>query len=157
VTSRALAEAGGQLRPPLGAVGRYVTDERLRLALAATLLVGAAVHAAVGVQHAPSNFAALSVLSAIAQGGLAIKVMLQPSKIVYAAAAAAGLVLVHAYLINVTVGLPPLIAHTHGTGTHQLWGITLASPAPIDGEGILAKAAETCGVVLAGLLGRARR
>jgi hypothetical protein len=134
-----------------------VTGERLRLALTATLLVGAGVHAAVGAQHLPSNFGVLSIVSAIAQLGLAIAVMLRPSPAVYLVSVVVSLVLVQLYLVNVTVGLPPVIAHTHTPGTHQLWGVTLAAPAPVDGEGILAKVAELAGAMFAGLLGRSAR
>lgn len=156
MSARALTQTG-QLRLPLGAVRRSVTDERLRLALAATLLLGAGVHAAVGIQHSPSNFAALAVLSAFSQLGLAIGVIVRPSTIVYGTAVVVSLVLIQVYLVNVTIGLPPVIAHSHSPGTHQIFGVALAWPAPIDGEGVVAKIAELGTVVLGGLLSRPRR
>jgi hypothetical protein len=158
VTSRALAHTG-HLKPSFeaGAVRRYVTAERLRHALAATLLVAAGVHVVVGAQHLPSIFGDLAILSGIAQLGLAVAVMIRPSAAVYGIAVVTCLVLVQLYVVNVTLGLPLVIAHTHSAGTHQLWGATLASPAPIDGEGVLAKIAELSAVAFAGLLGRAGR
>jgi hypothetical protein len=138
-------------------VRRPAPAPRLRLALTATLLVGAGVHAAVGVQHLPSNFGVLSILSAVVQLGLAATVTLRPSPTIYVASVVVSLVLVQLYLVNVTVGLPPVIAHTHTPGTHQLWGVTLASPAPVDGEGVVAKIVELASAVFGGLLGRSAR
>jgi hypothetical protein len=109
------------------------------------------------VQHLPSNFGVLSILSAVVQLGLAATVTLRPSPTIYVASVVVSLVLVQLYLVNVTVGLPPVIAHTHTPGTHQLWGVTLASPAPVDGEGVVAKIVELASAVFGGLLGRSAR
>jgi hypothetical protein len=133
-----------------------VTGDRLRLGLAATLLVGAGAHVLVGAQHSSSTFGTLAMLSGVIQFGLAVAVMLRPSRTAYRLAVIVSLVLVELYLLNVTVGLPPLVAHTHSTGTHQILGLTLAWPAPVDGEGIVAKSAELIAVVFGGLLGRPR-
>ncbi len=132
---------------------RNVTDG-LRFALAGALLVAAGAHVLVGLQHSSSNFGALAIVSGAVQFGLAVAAMLRPSRQAYRLATVACLVLIELYVLNVTVGLPPLVAHTHSAGTHDLFGLTLAAPAQVDGEGILAKSAELAAILFGGLLYR---
>lgn|GEM_PF-3126825 len=119
------------------------------MALAVTLAAGAAMHFVVGVEHSSSNFGHLSLLAGVAQAGLAAIVVVRPSGSAHRVVAVLSLVLFQLYLLNVTVGLPPLFAHSHITGTHDLWGFTLAWPGPIDGEGALARIADAGAVMLA--------
>lgn len=126
-----------------------VTRGGTRKALTVTLGVGAAMHLVVGVEHSSSNFGHLSLLAGVAQAGLAAIVIVRPSGSAHRVAAVLSLVLFQLYLLNVTVGLPPLFAHSHITGTHDLWGFTLAWPGPIDGEGALARIADVGAVMLA--------
>lgn len=141
-----IAARGELARSPARPLDRPVARERLRLALAAALLAGGGIHLAVGVQHGTSTFGHLSVLAGIAQAALAVIVLIRPSGLAFRAVTVLSLVLFQLYIVNITVGLPPLIAHSHVAGTHQLWGFTLAWPGPIDAEGALARLAEVVSV-----------
>ena len=133
---------------------RQRTDQRLRAALAAALLVAAGVHTAIGLDHGSTNFGSLAMASAAVQFGLAAAIMLRRSGQACRLAVMVSLVLVELYVVNVTTGLPPLVAHSHSGTTHQIFGLILASPAPVDGEGILAKGAELGAILTGVLLGR---
>jgi hypothetical protein len=114
----------------------------LSLMLVSGLLLAAGTHLAVAVDHGPSVFAALSLTAAIAQCVLGVAVLLRPSPFVYQSSIFLSLTLMQLYALNVVVGLPPIIAHTHLEGTHALFGITLALPNRVDAQGIVAQCAQ---------------
>ena len=115
----------------------------------ASLLLAAGIHVAVGVEHAGSAFGTLAFAAGFAQSVLGAAVLLRPTRPALGGAMLLGLVLIQLYLINVTVGLPPAIAHSHIGGTHQFLGFTLAWPGVVDAEGVIAKIAELIGVIAA--------
>jgi hypothetical protein len=125
--------------------------------LAAALTAGGATHLVVGAQHGATSFALLSLAAGALQLGLAALALESSSRIPRRIALVLALGLIALWTINVTTGVPPLIAHSHIAGTHQLGGLTLAWPGPIDVQGVVAKIAETCTAVGALLLERATR
>jgi hypothetical protein len=125
--------------------------------LAAALTAGGATHLVVGIQHGMTSFALLSLAAGALQLGLAALALESSSPIPRRIALVLALGLIALWGINVTTGLPPLIAHSHMPGTHRLGGLTLAWPGPIDVQGVVAKIAETCTAVGALLLERATR
>lgn len=123
--------------------------ELVRRLCAAALLFGGGVHLAVGVEHAGSNFGTLSFLAGITQEALGALVFLRASDLVWRAVVILNGVLIQLYLLNVTVGLPPMISHSHIGGNHQIWLFTLAWPGIVDAQGVLAIAMEIVGIVCA--------
>ncbi len=126
--------------------------QRVRELCALALIVAAGLHVAVGFEHPGSNFGALALAAGAGQLLLGGAVLLRPSGWSLQLTVISGLILIQLYLVNVTVGLPPLIAHSHIGGTHQMWGFTLAWPGIIDAQGIAAKATEALSVGFAAWL-----
>lgn len=123
--------------------------ELVRRLCVAALLVGGGVHLAVGVEHAGSNFGTLSFLAGIAQGALGVLVFLRAVDRLWRAVVILNGALIQLYALNVTIGLPPMISHSHVGGNHQVWLFTLAWPGVVDAQGVLAIALEIVGVVCA--------
>ena len=132
-----------------------VTFDQVRGLCGLAMLVAAGMHVEVGLGHAGSNFGAMSLAASVAQGVLGVLVLTRRSPAVFYAIILVNLMLVQMYIVNVTVGLPPLIAHTHVPGTHQLWGVTLAMPGPFEWQGVFAKTSELIGVASAAICIRA--
>lgn len=126
------------------------------VALALLLYIAGGIHFVVGFEHATpgSFFGLLAIAAGALQWILGIAVFLAPSRSLYLAASLASLVLVELYVLNVTVGLPPLIAHVHTTGTHILFGYPLSLPNQIETLGLGAIAAEIGAVFCATLADR---
>ena len=137
--------------------GARVSVSRTRAICAVSLLLGAFVHLNVGMSHAASNFATLSLLAAAAQFSLGLLIYLGRAGVVANAVVVLSLVLVQLYLLNVTVGLPPVIAHTHGGPDHVVWGYVFASPGAIDLAGVSEVITESVAVASAALLLRMHR
>lgn len=124
---------------------------------ALALLLAAGVHVGVGFDHAGSNFGTLSFLAGVGQAALGTLVLVRPkSALTLQTALLLSLVLIQLYALNVTVGLPPQIGHSHVGGTHQVWLLTLAWPNVVDVQGLTAVACELVAAGCAALLGRAR-
>jgi hypothetical protein len=157
VTTRALLQPDRFGHSIVHTALRSVADPQRRLALTATILLAGSGHLLVGAQHSPSTFGTLALLSGVAQLGLAAVLMLRPSARAESCAVVASLVLIQLYVLNVTVGLPPLIAHTHVSGTHEILGLRLAWPAPIEGIGIVTQVAQLGSVAFGSLRGRSAR
>ena len=136
----------------LGAVAR--PERHIRELCALALVVAAGLHLAVGFQHPDSNFGALALVVGASQLLLGAAVLLRSSHRLLQVVVMSGLVLIQLYLVNLTVGLPPLIAHSHIGGTHQLWGFTLAWPGVVDAQGIAATLTEALSVGCAAWLRR---
>ena len=124
------------------------------LTLAAGLLIAASTHLTLAVEHGASTFAVLAAIAGGAQAVLAVIAMRGGARSIAQAAMVLSLVLIQLYALNVTVGLPPVIAHTHTVGTHVVLGLTLAWPNPIDGQGLVAQFAQAVAVVCAVALQR---
>lgn len=121
---------------------RALTQRALVFALTSCLLLASGTHLAVAIDHGASVFAALALGAALAQCVLAAAVLWRPSSLVYQASIFLSLMLMQLYALNITVGLPPLIAHTHHDGTHTLLGIALAMPNAVDTQGIVAQVSQ---------------
>lgn len=119
------------------------------------LMLGAGLHLNVGIAHAGSNFGTLSLLAAAAQLALGIAIFVRGAGMVANAVVLLSFVLLELYVMNVTVGLPPVIAHVHNDGAHELWGYKLALPNAVDFEGLVAVLTETVAAASAALLVRA--
>lgn len=146
---RGLADIGEAARP------RALPQQLLRLWCALALLLAGSVHVDVGLDHLGSGFGALSLAIGVAQTTLAAAVSLRPSALVLNLVVIANLVLIQLYALNVMVGLPPVIGHTHVAGTRDVWGLTLAAPNQVDAQGLAALANEIVAAACAGALGRA--
>jgi len=116
------------------------------------LLIAAATHIGVAFEHWGTSFAVLSAGAGIAQGALAAVAITRPSRGVYQLSMLLSLVLMQLYALNITVGLPPLIAHTHDTDSHVLFGLRLAEPNPVDAQGLIAQGSQLATVFSASLL-----
>jgi hypothetical protein len=129
-------------------------DDHARLAVicAASLLFGAGIHVNVGIAHAGSNFGMLSLVAAAAQLALGLAIYLRRDSAVLSATIVLELVLLQLYAFNVTIGLPPAIAHVHSGGQHVVWGYTFALPGAVDLEGLCAVLTEIAGAASAALL-----
>ena len=114
--------------------------------MAGALLCSASIHAELGITHLPEVFGAISLLAAMGQIILALGVLVRPSRVVWQGSLVLSLTLLQLYALNVTIGLPPVIAHTHVPGSHVLFGVTLANPNTLDVQGV---AAEICQIVAA--------
>ena len=121
--------------------------DKATFALAAGLLIGASTHLTVSVEHGASTFAVLAAIAGGAQAVLAVIAMRGGARSISQVALVLSLVLIQLYVLNVTVGLPPVIAHAHLPGTHVVLGLTLAWPNTIDGQGLLAQFAQAVAVV----------
>ena len=130
---------------------------RLRTLSSVALLLGAGLHLNLGVVHAGTNFGALSLLAAAAQLSLGVGIHLRRAALLANLIVLLELVLLQLYLLNVTVGLPPAIAHVHTGGEHVVWGYTFALPGVIDFEGVTAVITEFIGAVTAAALLRGTR
>lgn len=117
--------------------------------LAASLFVAAGIHFAVAFEHAGSVFGLLAFAAGLGQLGLGIGTFVRPSSLLFATASLLSLVVIQLFILNVTVGLPPLIAHTHVAGTHTILGITLSRPNALDVQGAAALLCEIGAVVCA--------
>jgi hypothetical protein len=106
----------------------------------------------VAVDHGVSVFAALSLCAAVAQCLLAAAALRRPSPFVYQTCIFLSLMLMELYALNITIGLPPFIAHAHQVGTHTLLGITLATPSAVDAQGIVAQVSQLVTVFSAAFL-----
>lgn len=129
---------------------------RLATICAVSLMLGAGVHLNVGATHVGSNFGTLSLLAAVAQFGLGISLYLRRTTLVVNAVLVLSLVLVQLYLLNVTVGLPPVIAHSHGGGEHVVLGYVFADPGVVDLQGASAVFTELLAVASGAALLRMR-
>lgn len=109
---------------------------------AAALEIGAGIHFELAVSHAGTNFGTLSLFAAIAQLALGFVIATRGGAHWMRAALTLQLVLAQLYAINVTIGLPPVIAHVHVGGVHEVLGLVLAVPGLVDLEGIVAVATE---------------
>lgn len=136
-------------RPDLAPFAGHHYSSLLGRVGAAALLIAGGVHVALGFEHAGSNFGGLAIIAGVSQGALAVALIVRPSRGLLSAIAMLELVLIQLYVINVTIGLPPVIAHSHVGGTHQILGLTLAWPGVIDGQGLIAKAAEALAALAA--------
>lgn len=132
------------------------THRMLRTICAAGLMVGAGVHLNVGLAHVGSNFGTLSLIAAAVQCALGAAIFVGRVSTVANAAVIVDLVLLQLYVLNVTIGLPPVIAHVHGDGTHVVLGYTFAQPNTVDFEGVIAAVTEITAAASASLLLRAR-
>jgi len=111
--------------------------------LFAALVVGGCVHLALVPGHWPTNFAALSALAGLIQLSLAFGVWHGAGRRAYPVIAMLSLVLVQLYSLDVTMGLPPAIAHAHIAGTHTaVFGLTLSWPNTVDLDGVVAVISE---------------
>ena len=116
------------------------------------LLLAATAHVIVGTEHAGSNFGALAVAAGMGQFVLAGCLLVNPSTAAIQATVVTNLVLIQLYVVNITIGLPPVIAHSHIGGTHEVFGLTLGWPGVADAQGIIAKCSEATSALLALLL-----
>jgi hypothetical protein len=121
-------------------------------ALGAGLLFASAVHLDLAITHAPTAFALLSLVAGVSQAALGVAAFLRPTAWAWRASVLVSLVLVQLYALNVTTGLPPLIAHTHLPGTHLVLGLTLANPNAIDLQGLVAQTGQLLAIACGALL-----
>lgn len=131
---------------------RLVIERGLAFVLASSLFVAAGTHVVVAIEHGSLVFAWLAIAAALAQCLLAAAVLLRPSPFVYQSSIFLSLMLMQLYVLNVTVGLPPLITHTHLEGTHTLFGIALTWPNRVDAQGVVAQSAQLATVFSAAFL-----
>jgi hypothetical protein len=136
----------------LARTGHPLVARSLAALLPLGLLIAAATHVSVAIEHWGTPFAVLSAGAAIAQGALAVAAFARPSGRVYQLSVLLSLVLMQLYALNITVGLPPFIAHAHDADTHVLFGLTLAEPHEVDAEGLIAQGAQLATVFSASLL-----
>jgi hypothetical protein len=134
------------------ATGHPLVARTLAALLPLGLLVAAATHVAVAIEHGVSPFAVLAATAAVAQGMLALAALTRPSRGVYQLSMLLSLVLMQLYALNITVGLPPLIAHTHDADTHVMFGLTLAEANPVEAQGLLCQGAQLVTVFAAAFL-----
>jgi hypothetical protein len=141
-----------------GSVAESAVVERgLSIVLAVALLTAGTAHVWVATEHGMSAFAVMALAAGLAQVGLAIVSRFRSFEALYRWSVVLSLVLIELYLFNVTVGLPPLIAHTHTAGTHSVLGVTLAMPNAVEPDGLLVQAAQIVTVLAATFLGRSTR
>jgi hypothetical protein len=140
-----------------GRVAPAITADHVRNACGLAMFVAAGMHVAVALGHPASNFGMSSLAAGVAQGTLGSIVLTSRSRTVLYAVMLLNLMLILMYVVNVVVGLPPAIAHTHVSGTRHLWGVTLAMPGPFEWQGVFAKATELIGAVSAAACARASR
>jgi hypothetical protein len=127
-------------------------------ACALALFSAAGLHIALGLEHAGSLFGNLSVAAGMAQGALATEILRRSSgALALHAVVLLDLVLIQLYLLNVTVGLPPAIAHSHISGEREVWLITLAWPGDVDWRGVSVTAAQIASAACAAWLRRLDR
>jgi hypothetical protein len=122
--------------------------------LAAGSLVAACAHLILALEHGASLFALCVAAAGIAQVAIALCALRGRGGAVAGAAMVLSLVLIQLYTLNVTTGLPPLIAHTNALGTHSVLGVTLAWPNQIDAQGVLTQVAQAVALACAVGLGR---
>lgn len=125
-----------------GVADRSVIADRLRAGCSLASLIAASIHITVGVEHAGTNFGALSLTAGLAQLVLGVILLARASGWPWSAIVVLDLMLVEAYALNVVTGLPPAIAHAHIGGTHQVWGLTLALPGVVEVTGLVTVAVE---------------
>src|SRR6185295_6772839 len=118
-SSPAMSIATGQRLLPVA----HPAIDHTTLALAAGLLIAASTHLTLAVEHGASTFAVLAAIAGGAQAVLAVIAMRGGARSIAQAAMVLSLVLIQLYALNVTVGLPPVIAHTHTVGTHVVLGL----------------------------------
>jgi hypothetical protein len=119
------------------------------LVLAASLFVAGGVHTAVAFDHTGSAFGVLAFGAGALQFALGVAAFTRPSPRLFAGTILVSLVLAQLYVMNVTVGLPPFIAHVHQAGTHSVLGLTLSVPNLVDWQGMAALGAEAVALVSA--------
>jgi hypothetical protein len=136
-------------RDALSRVARRVS---LPWVCAAALELGAGIHLELAFSHSGSNFGTASLLAAVAQMALGFAIAMRDRTVAFRLALVLELWLVQLYLVNVTLGLPPVIAHVHSGGTHEVFGLIFALPGSVDLEGVVAVASELGGAVAAGML-----
>ena len=134
-----------------------VVERGFSIVLAVALLTAGTVHLWVATEHGMSVFAVTALAVGFAQIGMALVSRFHPFARLYRWSVLLSLVLLELYLFNVTVGLPPLIAHTHAAGTHSVLGVTLAMPNAIEADGLLVQAAQIVTLLAASFLGRLAR
>ncbi|MGH2492209.1 MAG: hypothetical protein ACRDF9_11930 [Candidatus Limnocylindria bacterium] len=130
------------------------TRSTLSVLFAGGLFLAAWTHFTLAVDHGFSVFAMLSLSAAAAQALLGAAALMRPSPHVFRAALFLTLMLIQLYALNVTVGLPPVIAHTHVGGSHTLLGVTLAWPNSVDAQGVVTQCGQLVVVVCAAILER---
>jgi hypothetical protein len=157
VAASARTRSAVATRAARAAQAETVWSSRLRTIVSAALLLGAGLHLDLGVVHAGTNFGALSLLAAAAQLSLGIGIYLRRSDLLANLIFLLELVLLQLYLLNVTVGLPPAIAHVHAGGEHVVWGYSFALPGVVDFEGVTAVVTEVMGALSAAVLIRGAR
>lgn len=142
--------ASEQQRPAFAAI--------VRQTCALALLVAASLHIAVGLDHAGSMFGNLSFAAGVAQGVFATRMLRRGAgALALRAVVLLNLVLIQLYLLNVTVGLPPAIAHSHESGERTVWMFTLAVPGAVEWQGALVTAAQITSAACAAWLSRPTR
>ena len=123
--------------------------------LVSCLVYAGAAHIALAATHAGTSFAYLAAAAGIAQIGVAVVATRTLRPVVAAAAIVLALVPLELYLLNVTVGLPPLIAHSHVPVTHAVLGVAVAEPNTIELPDVIVQIVELCAASTAALLLRA--
>lgn len=122
--------------------------------LSGSLLFAGGIHLSVAVDHLGTSFGAPAFAAAVIQLSLGIGVFGIAPRRACRAIALISLVLIQLYVLNVTIGLPPLIAHTHVPGSHVVLGVVLSWPNSVDVDGIGACLAEAVAAFAAVILSR---
>jgi hypothetical protein len=120
------------------------------------LEVGAGIHLELAFSHGGTNFGTASLFAAAAQMVLGFAIALRRSDLILRLALTTELVLAQLYVLSVTIGLPPVIAHVHDGRVHEVFGLIFAVPSLMDLAGVLALTSEICGAFAAASILRAR-
>ena len=119
-------------------------------AFALAQLMAGGLHVIVGIEHlssSSSSFGLLAIAAGLIQTVLgAVLILRRPTAGRLRTVVVVNALIVQLYLLNITVGLPPAIAHSHIAGSHTVLVFTLAWPGPIEWQGLLTLACE--GLVL---------
>ena len=126
----------------------------MRLVAAALVYAGTA-HIVLAATHAESSFGVLVLGAGIVQIAVAVLALFRPSSGVVLACVIVALVPVELYVLNVTTGLPPLIAHSHVSATRSILGFLVAQPNGIEPADVLVQLVELLGAACAANLLRA--
>lgn len=122
--------------------------------LSGSLLLAGGIHLSVAVDHLGTSFGAPAFVAAVIQLSLGVGVFGTAPRHACRGIALMSLVLIELYVLNVTIGLPPLIAHSHVPGSHVVLGVVLSRPNSIDIDGIGACLAEAVATTAAVILSR---
>ena len=126
-----------------------LSDSSLSRGLCAGLLFAGAVHVDVGISHLPTLFGVGSLVIGVVQSVAAVLATRRQDVWLWRATVVACITLVQLFAINTTLGLPPLIAHTHQPGTHAVFGMAFAYPNPLEPQGLVAQLAQALAIVCA--------